>query len=328
MTPAPQALASTTMASSEHSFRYAVVGNPVAHSRSPFIHHEFSRQLGLPMSYERVLSPLDGFAATVRAFAQAGGRGVNVTVPFKFEALARATRRSERAALAGAANVLTFEDVEGEGEGRGAERAGYFADNTDGVGLVRDIERGAGVALAGCRVLLLGAGGAAAGALGPLLAARPAELVLANRSPAKAAALVSGHTAVADRHAVALRAAALEAAGAEFDVVINATSSSLQGAAVPVPPQVLRPGALALDMMYGEAAEPFLRWAREAGATARDGLGMLVEQAAEAFFIFRGVMPQASPVLAALRETLAAPPAGGAAAASRTNLPPPPAPRR
>lgn len=275
--------------------RYAVLGNPVAHSRSPFIHESFARQCGLPMRYERVLSPLEAFEPTVRTFVAEGGRGANITMPFKFQALAMAARRSERAALAGAANVLKFDDA--------AE--GWFADNTDGTGLVRDIELGAGVALAGRRVLLLGAGGAGAGALGPLVEAGPAKVVVANRSLDKASALIERHAGWAARHGTTLRAASLAAAGADFDIVVNATSTSVQGAAVPVSPRVLAPGALALDMMYGPAADPFLRWAREAGATARDGLGMLVEQAAEAFFVFRGVMPKAAPVLAALRAQLA-----------------------
>ena len=280
--------------------RYAVLGNPVAHSRSPFIHGAFAHQCGLPISYERVLSPLEAFEATLRGFAAGGGRGVNVTVPFKFHALTLAPRRSARAALAAAANVLKLDEAEG-----------WRADNTDGVGLVRDIEQGAGVALAGRRVLLLGAGGAAAGALGPLVEAGPAEVVVSNRTAARALALVAAHAAWADRHRVGLRAVALSAgagagAGERFDVVVNATSSSLMGAQVPVSACVLAPGALALDMMYGAAAEPFLLWARAAGAVARDGLGMLVEQAAEAFFVFRGVMPQTAPVLTALRATLAA----------------------
>ncbi|MBL8287012.1 MAG: shikimate dehydrogenase [Rubrivivax sp.] len=273
---------------------YAVLGRPVAHSRSPFIHEAFARQCGLAVRYERVLCPADGFEATLRAFAAGGGCGVNVTVPFKFDALALAPRRSDRARLAGAANVLRLDDAEG-----------WFADNTDGVGLVRDIEQGAAVALAGKRVLLLGAGGAAAGALGPLVAAGPAELVLANRTPARAEALVAAHAAWADRHRVRLAAQALHECGERFDVVVNATSSSLANAAVPVPARVLAPGALALDMMYGPAAAPFLRWAEAAGAVARDGLGMLVQQAAEAFLVFRGVLPEAAPVLAALREQLA-----------------------
>lgn len=276
--------------------RYAVLGNPVAHSRSPFIHAAFAAQTGEDLVYERVLAPLEGFADTVRAFAAAGGRGCNVTVPFKLEAPSLAARVSARAGLARAANVLRF-----DGDGAG----GWSADNTDGIGLVRDIEANAGVRLAHARVLLIGAGGAGSGALGPLLEARPAELVLANRSVGRAQDLVHRHQRWADRFGVALAAAPLAAPGIGFDVVVNASSSSLAGSGPPVPRLVLKPGCLVVDAMYGPAAEPFLAWARGHGARARDGLGMLVEQAAEAFFFWRGVRPDTAPVLAALRAELA-----------------------
>ena len=269
--------------------RYAVLGNPVAHSRSPFIHALFAQQTGEAVAYDRVLCPLDGFAAAVRAFAAAGGRGCNVTVPFKFEAPALAAHCTERALLAGAANVLRL------------DASGWWADNSDGVGLVRDIEDGAGVALANKRLLLIGAGGGSAGALGPLLAARPAALVVANRTVPKAEALVRQHAAAAEAYGVRLTAASLADAGEHFDVVLNASASSLEGAAVPVHPRVLAPGALALDLMYGPAAAGFLAWASKAGAVPRDGLGMLVEQAAEAFHFWRGVRPLTAPVLAAVR---------------------------
>ncbi len=290
--------------------RYAVLGNPVAHSRSPFIHAEFARQTGEPVAYERLCCPLDGFAAAVAEFAAAGGRGCNVTVPFKLQARALAARCTPRALLAGAANVLRF-DAEG-----------WLADNTDGSGLVRDIEHGAGRSLAGARVLLVGAGGAAAGVLGPLLAARPAAVVVVNRTASKARALVEAHAAWANQHGVSLRAGGLEAAGAGHDVVLNASASSLQGEPAPIAAAALGPSALVVDLMYGAAAEPFLRWAAGAGAVPRDGLGMLVEQAAEAFFVWRGVRPQTAPGLAALRLQLAAErpacgDAGGAAAADR-----------
>ena len=274
-------------------FRYVVAGNPVEHSQSPFIHARFAAQTGQPVAYDRLLCPLDAFAPTVTAFAADGGAGCNVTVPFKFDAFSLARRHSERAQLAQAANVLRF------------DANGWFADNTDGVGLVRDIERGAGVPLAGRRVLMVGAGGASSGALGPLLAARPAELVLANRTAARAQDLVDRHAGLAAATGTRLRAAGLDAPGTGFDVVVNASASSLAGAAIPVPPAVLRPDALALDMMYGPAARPFLDWARSHGAVPRDGLGMLVEQAAESFLLWRGVMPDTAPVLAALRDRLA-----------------------
>lgn len=274
--------------------RYAVVGHPVAHSRSPAIHAAFAQATGQRLRYERLLAPLDGLAATLRDFAAAGGRGCNITVPFKFDAAALCPRLSARARLAEAVNTLRF------------DADGWFGDNTDGVGLVNDLQRNAGLALAGTRVLLVGAGGAAAGALGPLAEAGPAAIVVANRTPAKAAALCARHAALAAAHGVALSATGLDAPGAAFDVVINASASSLGGAAVPVPAAVLRPGTLALDMMYGPAAAPFLHWAAGHGATPRDGLGMLVEQAAEAFALWRGVRPATAPVLAALRAQLAA----------------------
>jgi shikimate dehydrogenase len=275
--------------------RYAVLGNPVAHSQSPFIHAEFARQTGEPVVYDRVLCPLDGFADAVRAFAAGGARGCNVTVPFKFEAGALAAHCSPRAALAGAANVLRF------------DADGWHADNTDGIGLVRDIESGAGVPLAGKRVLLVGAGGAAAGVLGPLIEARPSEVAVVNRSADKALALAERHAPLARRHGVRLVAGGLGDAEGRFEVVINASASSLQGAGSPVPASVLAPGALAVDLMYGAAAQGFMDWARDAGAVPRDGLGMLVEQAAEAFFFWRGVRPDTAPVLRALRERLEAP---------------------
>jgi shikimate dehydrogenase len=275
---------------------YAVLGHPVQHSRSPAIHAAFAAQTGQALRYERRLCGLQDFEAGLRAFRDEAALGCNVTVPFKFDAARLASRRSARCELAGAANVLGFE--------HGLDGLGTFetwADNTDGVGLVRDIEAGAGVALAGRQVLLMGAGGAAAGVLGPLLATRPAGLRVVNRSVDKAQTLVRSHAAWAAAHGVSLSAGALDSPTQAFDVVINASASSLQGAEVPVSSRVLAPGALVVDLMYGAAAEPFLRWARDAGAQARDGLGMLVEQAAEAFFLWRGVRPLTAPVLQALR---------------------------
>ncbi|MBV8122882.1 MAG: shikimate dehydrogenase, partial [Paucibacter sp.] len=265
-------------------------------SQSPFIHARFAEQCGQDLAYERLLCPLDGFKASIEAFAAQGGHGCNVTVPFKFEAYALAARRSERAELAGAVNTLRF-DAEG-----------WWGDNTDGLGLVRDIEHNAARPLAGLDVLLLGAGGASAGVLGSLVAARPARIVLANRTADKALALQASHAAWATQHQVTLQACALaeveSKAGQGFDMLINGTSASLSGAGVPVQGRVLKPGALALDMMYGGAAQTFLDWARSQGAQTRDGLGMLVEQAAEAFFLWRGVRPDTAAVLQALRERL------------------------
>ncbi|MDN3921045.1 shikimate dehydrogenase [Roseateles violae] len=275
--------------------RYVVAGNPVAHSRSPEIHAMFATQTGESLVYERLLCPLDGFETSLRSFVAAGGRGCNITVPFKFEAHALARRLSPRAQLAGACNVLRFDGADD-----------WFGDNSDGIGLARDIERNAGWPLQGRRLLLLGAGGAAAGVLGSLIEGRPAEIVLANRSVDKARALVDSHAAFAAEHGVRLRASALDETGDGFDILVNGTSASLAGAAVPVPPQVLRPGALALDMMYGPAAQRFLEWAAAHGFEGRDGLGMLVEQAAEAFYLWRGRRPDSAPVLATLRERIAA----------------------
>jgi shikimate dehydrogenase len=276
--------------------QYVVAGHPVEHSQSPFIHAEFARQTGQSLHYGRLLCPLDAFETTLREFARGSSAGpalgCNVTTPFKFEALHLCSASSARAALAGAANTLRF------------DASGWYADNTDGAGLIRDIEQGAAVALGGRRILLVGAGGAAAGVLGPLLASRPALLVVANRSLAKAQALVERHHGAARAGSVLLRATGLGDCGSGFDVIVNATATSLQGAAAPVDAGVLAPGALALDLMYGPLAAPFLAWARDHGAVGRDGLGMLVEQAAEAFNLWRGVRPETASVLAALRRRL------------------------
>jgi shikimate dehydrogenase len=280
--------------------RYAVAGNPVAHSRSPLIHTQFAQQTGQAVDYGRLLCPLDAFSAHIQALAAGGAKGCNVTVPFKFEAFELAPRHTPRAALAQAANTLRFDP---------ASAGGWLADNTDGIGLVRDITVNAGVPLAGRRVLLLGAGGASAGVLGPIIEARPREVVLANRTLDKAQALVDRHAAWAAQHGVRLSARSLQDPGQAFDVFINGTAASLSGSGVPVGPQVLQTGALALDMMYGPAAQAFLDWARAHGATARDGLGMLVEQAAESFTLWRGVRPDTAPVLAAMRALVDAPPA-------------------
>jgi shikimate dehydrogenase len=278
--------------------RYAVIGNPVAHSQSPWIHAAFAQQTGQPVHYGRLLAPLDGFKGAVQAFfadatAEPPAHGCNVTVPFKWEAFALAARHTERASLAQAANTLRL------------DADGWLADNTDGAGLVRDIEGNAGLPLAGRRVLLIGSGGAAAGALGPLLRCHPAEVVVANRSLDKAQALCARHQALATAPGQ-LRATGLADCGERFDVVVNASASSLQGAGLPVAPAVFAQGGLALDMMYGPPAEAFLEVARAHGATPRDGLGMLVEQAAEAFALWRGVRPDTQPVLSQLRQHMGA----------------------
>lgn len=273
---------------------YAVLGNPVAHSRSPWIHARFAQLTGQHLHYSRQLCPLDGFAPLLAELHRQGLRGCNVTVPFKFDAFAACTRTTARAQLAQACNTLTL---------AGGDLLG---DNTDGLGLVADITRNAGVPLAGQRVLLLGAGGAAAGVLGPLLDQGPRELVVCNRTQAKADALVHSHLACAAAQKCELKSQSTQALEGVFDVIINGTASSLAGSGVPVPASVLRPGALAVDMMYGPNAQAFLDWAHQHGAVGRDGLGMLVEQAAAAFESWRGVRPPAAQVLAELRALLAA----------------------
>ncbi|HEU4852258.1 MAG TPA: shikimate dehydrogenase [Telluria sp.] len=267
--------------------RYCVIGNPVAHSKSPEIHAAFARDAGIDLIYDKCLSPLDGFADTVRALAAAGYKGANVTVPFKLEAAQLCDTLSPRAAAAGAVNTLVFRDGRIEG------------DNTDGAGLVADIVRNAGVALQGKRVLLLGAGGAARGVLLPLLAEGPRELVIANRTLPTAMAL-------AERFAAAgmVRACGFGEIAGCFDVIVNATSASLASDLPPVPPQAFCTGTLALDMMYGKQATVFMQFAATHGAQVRDGLGMLVEQAAEAFYAWRGVRPATQGILQQLRTQL------------------------
>lgn len=267
--------------------RYAVIGNPVAHSKSPLIHAEFARQTGQDLIYEALTAPLDGFAKTVDAFRAAGGKGANVTVPFKVDAWAYATRLSERARRAGAVNTLVFQGEE------------VLGDNTDGAGLKRDITQNLGVELAGRRILLLGAGGAARGVLEPLLESRPALLFIANRTPEKARQLATAFASLGP----------VDGGGFEvipdlgFDVVIDATSAALSDAALTLPAHVFAPGALAYEMMYGRTT-PFMAAARAAGARVADGLGMLVEQAAESFHLWRGIWPETAPVIALLRASL------------------------
>ena len=260
--------------------RYAVFGNPIAHSKSPRIHTLFAAQTGQDLRYEALLAPLDGFAASVEAFRNQGGKGANVTVPFKEEAFRLSTQLSERARAAGAVNTLRFDgnDIHG--------------DNTDGAGLVADIRDNLHTPLQGKRILLLGAGGAARGVILPLLAEKPAQLLIANRTEDKAQAMACTFDGCA--------AAGFAHIDGTFDVVINATSAGLIDAALPIAGSVFAADSLAYDMMYGKAT-PFLQLAAANGARCADGLGMLVEQAAEAFFVWRGVRPDTAPVLASLR---------------------------
>ncbi len=273
---------------------YFVIGNPIAHSKSPQIHARFAALTAQEMHYDRQLVPLDGFAAALQAFISSGVRGCNVTVPFKFEAFAAAAQASARAQLARAANTLVFKD------------GLVLADNTDGLGLVRDIQVNAGQSLAGRDVLLLGAGGAAAGVLAPLLQAGPRRLVVMNRTVSKAQDLVQRHrdhpSMAASLAQTELTALGLQDDAGSFDVVINATASSLNGADIPIGAGALQPAALVYDMMYGPAAKTFLDWAAAHGARTRDGLGMLVEQAAESFLLWRGVRPPSAQVLNEMRD--------------------------
>jgi shikimate dehydrogenase len=267
--------------------RYAVIGNPIAHSKSPDIHARFAAQTQQHLIYERLLAPLDGFADAVRTFVRDGGKGLNVTVPFKLEAHALATTLTERAQAAGAVNTLQFNDN------------GIVGDNTDGVGLVQDIVKNAGVAIAGKSVLLLGAGGAARGVILPLLDQKPARLVLANRTLSKAEELArqfAGHGHV--------EVSTFAALTGPFDIVVNATAASLSDDVPPISPNVFARHALAYDMMYGKEPTVFMQFATGHGAQVRDGLGMLVEQAAESFYLWRGVRPDTAAVFAELRNRL------------------------
>ncbi len=265
--------------------QYAVIGNPIAHSKSPEIHRMFAEQTGQDISYEAILAPLDGFAATVERLRKEGYKGCNITVPFKFEAFQLATELTERAQVAQAVNTLKFDGDIIQG------------DNTDGTGLVRDIQFNLGITLNNKRVLLIGAGGAAYGVALPLRDAG-AILKIVNRTSDKAQALASG---LKSNNTNISGCSFDELADHQFDVVINATSAGLTYSTLPIPPSIFAPGALAYEMMYGRET-PFMKFAREHGAAiVSDGLGMLVEQAAESFCWWRGVRPDTAPVLAKLR---------------------------
>lgn len=266
--------------------RYAVIGNPIVQSKSPLIHSAFAQVTGQDIDYGKLLGPLGEFAATVDAFRAAGGRGMNVTAPFKLDAFAYATDLAPSAQMAGAVNAMKFEGDK------------VYAENFDGVGLVRDVVHNLGCPLQGRRVLILGAGGATRGALLPLLAEQPAELVIVNRTVAKAQELV----ALAKQHqtgAVPVLGLGYEALhGQVFDVVLNATSSSLTAELPPLPASVFATGCLAYDLTYGKGLTPFLKLAQQAGVTRlADGVGMLAEQAAEAFAWWRGVRPDTTSVI-------------------------------
>jgi shikimate dehydrogenase len=262
---------------------YAVIGNPISHSKSPLIHATFAQQTGQAMRYEAILAPIDEFQETVTAFQQQGGKGLNVTVPFKLEAYEFSTRLTERAESAQAVNTLKFEGNE------------ILGDNTDGAGLVRDIELNLGIAIAAKRILLMGAGGAARGVILPILKQNPAVLAIANRTPQKAQRLQQQFAP----HGELVAGNFMDFSGENFDIIINATSASLHDELPELPPNIFANEALAYDMMYSHEPTRFLEFAKQNGAGhLADGIGMLVEQAAESFFLWRGIRPQTKPLIA------------------------------
>lgn len=272
------------------SDRYAVIGNPIGHSKSPQIHAAFARQTGQDISYDRLLAPLDAFEETLRRFFHDGGQGLNVTVPFKREAWDLVDLHGGDALDAEAVNTI---------KRVGDQLVGF---NTDGMGLVTDLERNLCFPITGRRVLLMGAGGAAHGVMHALLEKQPQMLVVANRTPDKADNLVGHFIKKTKQFSVTEISASpySELASVQFDLIVNATSAGLDGKMPLLPEGLFASGALAYDMVYGRST-PFLAYARASGATCADGLGMLVEQAAESFFIWRGVRPDTAPVIAQLR---------------------------
>jgi len=270
--------------------QYAVFGNPVEHSKSPAIHAAFASQTGQDLSYHKQQVALGGFAEAADAFFAAGGKGLNVTVPFKQDAYSYAARLSPRARHAGAVNTLALQ-----------EDGTILGDNTDGVGMVRDILNNLGWEIRSKKVLVLGAGGAVRGVLEPLLEQLPQHVVIANRTIDKALQLAKGFAEMG----YLLGCGFDMLAGQQFDLVINGTSASLSGELPPLPSDLLTADGHCYDLMYGAAPTPFINWARQHGArAASDGLGMLVEQAAESFKLWRGVSPQTAPVIASLRQSL------------------------
>jgi len=269
---------------------YAVMGNPISHSKSPLIHAAFAKQTKQRMNYSAIQVDAGGFEQAVGNFRANGGKGLNITVPFKQEAWALVDERSERASQAGAVNTISFGD-----DGH------CIGDNTDGVGLARDLMENNGVELHDARILLLGAGGAVRGVLGPMIAQHPAEIVIANRTAEKAVALASEFN-----RGDLLRGCGFQAIGKHaFDIIVNGTAASLQGDLPPLPTTAISETTCCYDMMYGKEPTVFLHWAAEQGAAKTlDGLGMLVEQAAESFFIWRGVRPDTKEVIASIKAAL------------------------
>ena len=267
--------------------KYAVIGNPIEHSKSPQIHAAFAAQTGQELEYGRILGEPEHFAEQVRSFFAGSGKGLNVTVPFKEQAWRLADDRSSRAESAGAANTLILMP-----DGR------IRADNTDGAGLVRDLMANHGINLTGRSVLLLGAGGASRGVAQPLLEEQPARLVIANRTAAKALALAQELSALGPVAGCGLESLA----GQRFEVILNGTAAGLQDRVPAIPDDCLVPGGVIYDMMYSDQPTAFVRWGHGHGAgLALDGLGMLVEQAAESFFLWCGTRPETGPVIRLLR---------------------------
>lgn len=267
---------------------YAVFGNPIAHSKSPFIHQQFAQQLGIHHPYGRVLAPLNDFTSTLDAFFTAGGKGANITVPFKEEAFARADELTERGALAGAVNTL-----------KRLEDGRLLGDNTDGIGLLSDLARLTFIR-PGLRLLLIGAGGASRGVLLPLLTL-DCSVTIVNRTTSRAEELAQLFAHTGSVQAMGMD----ELEGGEFDLIINATSSGLSGEVPAIPPSLIHPAIACYDMFYQKGKTPFLAWCEKYGAKrCADGLGMLVGQAAHAFFLWHGVMPQVDPVIALLQQEM------------------------
>ena len=268
---------------------YAVIGNPITHSKSPLIHTEFSKQTKQDMHYEAIFAPLNGFTEAIKLFQQNDGKGMNVTIPFKFDAYKISTQLTEQAKAAQAVNTLVFDGNE------------IYGHNTDGTGLIRDIITNLGFTITAKRILLCGAGGAASGIILPLLKQKPSMLVIANRTVQKAHKLQNQFSSY-DNNIVSGNYE--DVAGKIFDLVINATSASLIGKSLLLPKGIFATGSLAYDLMYGNEQTPFLQLAQKEGAVyLSDGAGMLVEQAAESFFLWRGIRPETKELIKTLRES-------------------------
>jgi len=269
--------------------RYAVMGNPIAHSKSPEIHQLFAQQTGQTLSYEALLIETDQFEKNLENFALDGGKGLNITVPFKQLAWQQSHKRSQRAELAGAVNTLSFQNGQ------------IIGDNTDGIGLVRDLTNNQNINISNQRILIAGAGGAVRGVLLPILEQKPAAVIIANRTQNKAEELANLFSAYGNITAQAFS----ELPHEPFDLIINGTAASLQGAVPPIPNECVGESTSLYDMMYASEPTSFLKWGKNLGANVCiDGLGMLVEQAAESFFIWRGIRPETQTIIATLREQM------------------------